>query len=133
MSLPRSTLYNHYLQHCQTNKLDAVNAASFGKLIRSVFMGLRTRRLGTRLGYTCVKTQSLWHENLFCFLLLSLCLCVHHYYCGIFNLLILKLTFCKIFISCVSFSSLYNNHHFYVTGVTPSIIIMEYALSQVHH
>ncbi|XP_068726666.1 DNA-binding protein RFX2-like isoform X1 [Montipora capricornis] len=48
VSLPRSTLYNHYLQHCQANKLDAVNAASFGKLIRSVFMGLRTRRLGTR-------------------------------------------------------------------------------------
>ncbi|KAL9950553.1 hypothetical protein ACROYT_G043066 [Oculina patagonica] len=48
VSLPRSTLYNHYLQHCQGNKLDAVNAASFGKLIRSVFMGLRTRRLGTR-------------------------------------------------------------------------------------
>ena len=48
VSLPRSTLYNHYLQHCQSNKLDAVNAASFGKLIRSVFIGLRTRRLGTR-------------------------------------------------------------------------------------
>ncbi|XP_014387381.1 PREDICTED: DNA-binding protein RFX2 isoform X3 [Myotis brandtii] len=30
------------------HKLDPVNAASFGKLIRSVFMGLRTRRLGTR-------------------------------------------------------------------------------------
>lgn len=28
--------------------MDPVNAASFGKLIRSVFMGLRTRRLGTR-------------------------------------------------------------------------------------
>lgn len=28
--------------------MDAVNAASFGKLIRSVFTGLRTRRLGTR-------------------------------------------------------------------------------------
>ncbi|XP_028412989.1 transcription factor RFX3-like isoform X3 [Dendronephthya gigantea] len=48
VSLPRSTLYNHYLQHCQANKLDAVNAASFGKLIRSVFVGLKTRRLGTR-------------------------------------------------------------------------------------
>lgn len=48
VSLPRSTLYNHYLQHCQVNKLDAVNAASFGKLIRSVFVGLKTRRLGTR-------------------------------------------------------------------------------------
>ncbi|XP_055551822.1 DNA-binding protein RFX2 isoform X4 [Wyeomyia smithii] len=48
VSLPRSTLYNHYMRHCNENKLDAVNAASFGKLIRSVFTGLRTRRLGTR-------------------------------------------------------------------------------------
>lgn len=48
VSLPRSTLYNHYMRHCNEHKLDAVNAASFGKLIRSVFMGLRTRRLGTR-------------------------------------------------------------------------------------
>ncbi|XP_076355816.1 DNA-binding protein RFX2-like [Tachypleus tridentatus] len=48
VSLPRSTLYNHYLQHCSVHKLEPVNAASFGKLIRSVFLGLRTRRLGTR-------------------------------------------------------------------------------------
>uniref|UniRef100_A0A5S6Q8Q4 RFX-type winged-helix domain-containing protein n=1 Tax=Trichuris muris TaxID=70415 RepID=A0A5S6Q8Q4_TRIMR len=48
VSLPRCTLYNHYLKHCTEHKLDPVNAASFGKLIRSVFLGLRTRRLGTR-------------------------------------------------------------------------------------
>ena len=36
------------MRHCNDHKLDAVNAASFGKLIRSVFNGLRTRRLGTR-------------------------------------------------------------------------------------
>jgi regulatory factor X 1/2/3 len=36
------------MRHCNEQKLDAVNAASFGKLIRSVFNGLRTRRLGTR-------------------------------------------------------------------------------------
>nr|XP_017026790.1 DNA-binding protein RFX2 isoform X3 [Drosophila kikkawai] len=48
VSLPRSTLYNHYMQHCSEQKLEPVNAASFGKLIRSVFSGLRTRRLGTR-------------------------------------------------------------------------------------
>ncbi|VDN58584.1 unnamed protein product [Dracunculus medinensis] len=67
-SLPRCTLYSHYIKlffifckfyfywfqknknfrHCNDNKLEAVNAASFGKLIRSVFHGLRTRRLGTR-------------------------------------------------------------------------------------
>ncbi|KAG8127212.1 hypothetical protein E2320_022276 [Naja naja] len=35
VSLPRSSLYNHYLRHCQEHKLDPVNAASFGKLIRS--------------------------------------------------------------------------------------------------
>lgn len=48
VSLPRSTLYNHYLRHCSERKQDPVNAASFGKLIRSIFLGLRTRRLGTR-------------------------------------------------------------------------------------
>jgi len=48
VSLPRSTLYSHYLHHCSTSKQDPVNAASFGKLIRSVFLGLRTRRIGTR-------------------------------------------------------------------------------------
>lgn len=48
VSLPRYTLYAHYLRHCSEHKLEPVNAASFGKLIRSVFLGLRTRRLGTR-------------------------------------------------------------------------------------
>ncbi|KAJ8270450.1 hypothetical protein GJAV_G00114830 [Gymnothorax javanicus] len=48
VSLPRCSLYYNYLRHCQEQKLDPVNAASFGKLIRSVFMGLKTRRLGTR-------------------------------------------------------------------------------------
>lgn len=52
VSLPRCTLYYHYLLHCQEQKLEPVNAASFGKLIRSVFMGLRTRRLGTRYTHT---------------------------------------------------------------------------------
>ncbi|CAD5211382.1 unnamed protein product [Bursaphelenchus okinawaensis] len=47
-SLPRCTLYEHYQKHCQESGLEPVNAASFGKLIRSVFKGLRTRRLGTR-------------------------------------------------------------------------------------
>ncbi|OAF66037.1 DNA-binding protein RFX2 [Intoshia linei] len=48
VSLPRSTLYNHYLHHCQDGDMEPMNPASFGKLIRSVFLGLRTRRLGTR-------------------------------------------------------------------------------------
>ena len=41
-------MYSHYLRHCSEHKLEPVNAASFGKLIRSVFLGLKTRRLGTR-------------------------------------------------------------------------------------
>jgi regulatory factor X 1/2/3 len=59
VSLPRSTLYNHYLTHCSETKIDPVNAASFGKLIRSVFMGLRTRRLGTRyvVIFYCMMTK----------------------------------------------------------------------------
>jgi hypothetical protein len=47
-SLRRSTLYNYYLHHCSEVRIEPVNPASFGKLIRSVFLGLRTRRLGTR-------------------------------------------------------------------------------------
>jgi hypothetical protein len=47
-SLRRSTLYNYYIHHCLEQKLEPVNPASFGKLIRGVFLGLRTRRLGTR-------------------------------------------------------------------------------------
>jgi len=47
-SLPRSTLYTHYLQFCAQTNLESINAASFGKLIRSVFPHLKTRRLGTR-------------------------------------------------------------------------------------
>ncbi|EGT49370.1 hypothetical protein CAEBREN_31487 [Caenorhabditis brenneri] len=47
-SLPRCQLYDHYRKHCEEHRMDPVNAASFGKLIRSVFQNLKTRRLGTR-------------------------------------------------------------------------------------
>ncbi|XP_060872996.1 transcription factor RFX3-like isoform X2 [Metopolophium dirhodum] len=48
VSLLRSTIYDNYLTHCTETKFDPLNAPSFGKLIRSVFTGLQTRRLGTR-------------------------------------------------------------------------------------
>ena len=48
ISLPRSVLYDHYLEFCQTQGSEPVNSATFGKIIRSVFPTLRTRRLGTR-------------------------------------------------------------------------------------
>ncbi|XP_062814958.1 DNA-binding protein RFX2-like isoform X2 [Anolis carolinensis] len=54
VSVPRSALYGHYLRHCQGQRaptataMEPLNAASFGKLLRSVFLGIRTRRLGTR-------------------------------------------------------------------------------------
>jgi hypothetical protein len=47
-SLPRSTLYSHYIRHCKGNKLFHVNAASFGKIIRSAFHGVSARKLGTK-------------------------------------------------------------------------------------
>ena len=62
VSLPRSTLYCHYLLHCQEQKLEPVNAASFGKLIRSVFMGLRTRRLGTRWDGSSLTHVDRWYK-----------------------------------------------------------------------
>jgi len=48
VSLGRSTLYEHYQKHCDQCTTEPVNPASFGKLIRSVFRDLKTRRLGTR-------------------------------------------------------------------------------------
>lgn len=47
-SIRRSILYNFYLEHCLGLKVEPLNPASFGKLIHSVFLGLKTRRLGTR-------------------------------------------------------------------------------------
>ncbi|MEN2497796.1 MAG: Transcription factor rfx3, variant 2 [Marteilia pararefringens] len=48
VSLPRATLFALYMQHCNENHVEPMNAASFGKMIRSIFSGLKTRRLGTR-------------------------------------------------------------------------------------
>ncbi|KGG52153.1 hypothetical protein DI09_1p30 [Mitosporidium daphniae] len=48
VSMPRSLLYTHYYESCVADSIEPVNAASFGKIIRSVFPNLRTRRLGTR-------------------------------------------------------------------------------------
>uniref|UniRef100_A0A8C2ZJ29 Regulatory factor X1 n=1 Tax=Cyclopterus lumpus TaxID=8103 RepID=A0A8C2ZJ29_CYCLU len=45
---PRCTLYYHYLLHCQEQKLEPLMLHPLANFIRSVFMGLRTRRLGTR-------------------------------------------------------------------------------------
>ncbi|KAM3925964.1 transcription factor RFX4 isoform 3-T3 [Leptodactylus fuscus] len=46
--IPRSALYMHYLDFCEKNDTQPVNAASFGKIIRQQFPQLTTRRLGTR-------------------------------------------------------------------------------------
>ncbi|XP_046852562.1 transcription factor RFX4-like [Xenia sp. Carnegie-2017] len=70
VSLPRSSLYQHYLDFCQKSALNPVNAASFGKIIRHNFPNLKTRRLGTRgqskyhyYGIT-IKKSSPYHETL---------------------------------------------------------------------
>ncbi|XP_067943527.1 transcription factor RFX3-like [Watersipora subatra] len=47
-SLPRCTLYNFYLHHCNAEKIEPSNPASFGKLVRTIFRDLKTRRLGQR-------------------------------------------------------------------------------------
>ena len=46
--MPRSQLYSQYEEYCNTHEVGPVNSASFGKLIRSVFQDIKTRRLGTR-------------------------------------------------------------------------------------
>ncbi|XP_064327669.1 DNA-binding protein RFX8 [Phalacrocorax carbo] len=47
-TVPRWLLYELYMESCSPNSKCQVNAATFGKLIRLVFPGLGTRRLGTR-------------------------------------------------------------------------------------
>ena len=47
-SVPRNRVYTHYAQRCGTDRVDTLNAASFGKLVRIIFPGIATRRLGVR-------------------------------------------------------------------------------------
>nr|XP_009664756.1 PREDICTED: LOW QUALITY PROTEIN: DNA-binding protein RFX8-like [Struthio camelus australis] len=47
-SVPRCLLYEMYIENCGQNVKNQVNPATFGKLVRLVFPGLGTRRLGTR-------------------------------------------------------------------------------------
>lgn len=46
--MPRSRVYTHYAQRCGNDRVDTLNPASFGKLVRIIFPGIQTRRLGQR-------------------------------------------------------------------------------------
>lgn len=46
--MPRSRVYTHYAQRCGNDRVDTLNPASFGKLVRVIFPGIATRRLGQR-------------------------------------------------------------------------------------
>lgn len=48
ISLPRTAIFNRYTSESLAIGLPPINPASFGKVIRAVFKGVRTRRLGTR-------------------------------------------------------------------------------------
>ena len=47
-SVPRNRVYTFYTQRCGTERVDTLNPASFGKLVRIIFPGIATRRLGVR-------------------------------------------------------------------------------------
>ncbi|KEY67364.1 hypothetical protein S7711_07575 [Stachybotrys chartarum IBT 7711] len=47
-SVPRGRVYANYASRCATEKITVLNPASFGKLVRVLFPGLKTRRLGVR-------------------------------------------------------------------------------------
>ena len=47
-SVPRSRVYANYVSRCATERVTVLNPASFGKLVRVLFPGLKTRRLGVR-------------------------------------------------------------------------------------
>ncbi|KAI1761350.1 RFX DNA-binding domain-containing protein [Hypoxylon sp. FL1150] len=47
-SVPRSRVYANYASRCAAERITVLNPASFGKLVRVLFPGLKTRRLGVR-------------------------------------------------------------------------------------
>ncbi|KAL8829049.1 MAG: hypothetical protein Q9191_002236 [Dirinaria sp. TL-2023a] len=47
-SVPRSRVFSHYAKRCGTERVPPLNPASFGKLVRIIFPGISTRRLGMR-------------------------------------------------------------------------------------
>lgn len=47
-SVPRGRVYANYVSRCGTERVTVLNPASFGKLVRVLFPGLKTRRLGVR-------------------------------------------------------------------------------------
>ena len=46
--MPRSRVYASYADRCATERVSPLNPASFGKLVRIIFKGIQTRRLGVR-------------------------------------------------------------------------------------
>jgi len=47
-SVPRNRVYSQYATRCGTERVIPLNPASFGKLVRVIFPGIATRRLGVR-------------------------------------------------------------------------------------
>ena len=47
-SVTRNRVYSHYATRCGNERVSPLNPASFGKLVRIIFPGIQTRRLGMR-------------------------------------------------------------------------------------
>lgn len=47
-SVPRNRVFRHYATRCGNERVPPLNPASFGKLVRIIFPGIATRRLGVR-------------------------------------------------------------------------------------
>lgn len=47
-AVPRGRVYSRYVGACGDERIKCLNPASFGKLVRSMFPDIKTRRLGVR-------------------------------------------------------------------------------------
>ncbi len=47
-SVPRNRVFSYYATRCGNERVPPLNPASFGKLVRIIFPGIQTRRLGMR-------------------------------------------------------------------------------------
>lgn len=46
--MTRNRVFSYYATRCGTERVPPLNPASFGKLVRIIFPGIQTRRLGQR-------------------------------------------------------------------------------------
>ncbi len=81
--IPRQVIFRHYVQVCQKNNIEPVISATLGKMIRSVFPNVKTRRLGTRRLSKYVNNNNILMMIIHYNSTFQYSLMIRYHYCGI--------------------------------------------------